>query len=56
MIAENTIKHISPDNTLKKGYTMTIRNGKIVKSAGQIKKGEILTLIFIDGKTDSKVI
>lgn len=44
---------VSPQNILKKGYTLTMADGKLVKSATQIKPGSELTTQFADGEIKS---
>ncbi len=46
------LEFISPDNVLKKGYTLTFKNGKIVKSAKNINAGDRLLNRFHDGDVD----
>lgn len=46
---------LSPDYILKRGYTLTLHEGKIVKQASVIKNGDEITTIFMDGKLDSIV-
>jgi exodeoxyribonuclease VII large subunit len=46
---------LSPDNVLKRGYTMTWLNGRIVKNAGILKEGDIIDTQFSDGSVRSKV-
>jgi exodeoxyribonuclease VII large subunit len=48
-----TITLVSPQNILKKGYTLTVKAGKNVRSAGELKAGELITTIFADGKKQS---
>ena len=60
---ENTLlemleKHLllaSPENILKKGYTLTMKDGKVIKQSSALKKGDKLTTVFADGKLDSIV-
>ncbi|SHG27095.1 exodeoxyribonuclease VII large subunit [Dysgonomonas macrotermitis] len=52
---EQHIELISPENILKKGYTLTLAGNKIIKSVSQIKKGEIITNRFSDGEIESVV-
>lgn len=44
---------ISPENILRKGYSLTLKDNKIVKSSKLIKKGDILTTQFFDGEIES---
>ncbi len=49
------IKHNDPSNILKKGYSMTLQNGKMVKSIDQLHKNEKISTIFIDGQAESLI-
>jgi len=53
---ENSLKILSPGNVLKRGYTITSLNGRIIKSSGLIKTDDIIDTTFSDGKIKSKVI
>lgn len=53
---EKQINLISPENLLQKGYTFTTKNGKMVKKAKDLKKGDIISTVFADGKRDSTII
>lgn len=52
---EQFLKLISPENILKKGYTLTIRDNKIVKNSAELKKGDTITNRFFDGDVISIV-
>ena len=52
---EQFLKLISPENILKKGYTLTIRNNKIVKSSLELKEGDTITNRLYDGDLVSEV-
>ena len=54
--AERTIELVSPERLLEKGYTLTLKGGKVVKSAAEIAPGDILCTWLADGKVESKVI
>ena len=45
-----------PENMLKRGYTITTRNGKTIKSISDIAVGEVIQTRFLDGEVDSKII
>lgn len=49
------IETMNPINTLKKGFTITMINGKCVKSASEINDGVLITTKFWDGEIKSKV-
>lgn len=52
---EQHIELISPENILRKGYTLTLKGNKIVKSATEVKSGDTLTNKFFDGEITSQV-
>lgn len=52
---ERQVKLVSPENLLRKGYTFTIKEGKIVRRSSDLKKGEVISTIFSDGKIDSTI-
>lgn len=45
----------SPQNILKKGYTLTLKDNKIMKSAKALSKGENIKIRFSDGEINSTV-
>ena len=47
---------VSPLNTLKRGYSITMMDEQVVKSIDQVKKGDALEIRIIDGKIISKVL
>ena len=52
---QEKLRLVDPQNILKRGYSLTMINGKIVKSVEQIKTGDILETRLSDGKVESKV-
>ena len=52
---EKVVGLLNPMNLLKRGYSLTFADGKIVKSAKDLKKGQILTTQFSDGVVESEV-
>ena len=44
-----------PENMLKRGYTITTRKGKIIKSVSDIVVGEVVQTRFSDGEVNSKI-
>jgi exodeoxyribonuclease VII large subunit len=46
---------VSPKNVLKRGYTITVQNGKIVTSATSLVENECIETIFSDGKATSEI-
>ncbi len=55
-LLEVTLNILNPDNVLKRGYTITSLNGKILKSKESIRKDDALETRFCDGTVSSKVI
>ena len=45
-----------PENMLKRGYSITTRNGKTIKSVASLPVGAIITTQFIDGEIDTKIV
>lgn len=44
---------VSPDNILKRGYTLTLKDGKIIKSPEGLKADDKIKTIFRDGEIES---
>lgn len=53
-LLERSVELLSPINVLKKGYTMTLKNGAIV-SLADIKPGDEITTVFHNGSIHSKI-
>ena len=47
---------ISPLKTLIRGYSLTEKDGKIIKKATQIDKGDIITIKFSDGEKNAEIL
>jgi exodeoxyribonuclease VII large subunit len=50
------LETLSPLLTLKRGYTMTKVNDKVISSSKSINRGDIITIEFSDGKVDASVL
>ena len=50
---EQYIKMVSPENILKRGYTLTLKQGKIIKSIDSLDANDIIETMFSDGKIES---
>lgn len=55
-INENTVRLLNPENVLKRGYSLTFKNGEIVKSVTQLKERDEIETRFADGIIKSKII
>ena len=47
------IRMVSPENILKRGYTLTLKEGKIIKSVKELLENETIETVFADGKVKS---
>ncbi len=47
---------ISPLKTLIRGYSLTEKDGKIIKKSSQIKKGDIVKIKFSDGDKSAEIL
>ncbi|MBD3246850.1 MAG: exodeoxyribonuclease VII large subunit [Candidatus Omnitrophica bacterium] len=54
--AEGKVKILKPENTLKRGYSITYFQGRALKSGRELTAGDQLRTVFADGETDSRVI
>ena len=50
---ESNINHLTPQNVLKRGYSITLTDGKTVKSACDVKAGDSLKTILYKGELTS---
>jgi exodeoxyribonuclease VII large subunit len=53
---EQYVKMASPEYVLKRGYTLTMKEGKIVKYAADLSEGDEITVKFSDGERKGTVI
>lgn len=53
---ENSVRLLNPENILKRGFSLTLKNGKIIKSANSLNPDDIIETRFYDGKTESKIL
>ena len=52
---EKNINNMSPDNVLKRGYSITLHNGKAIKSFKSVKEGDNIDTIVFEGNIRSIV-
>lgn len=55
-IIEKSISAADPALILKRGYSLTRCNGRVVKSASDLKSGDRLTTVLSDGSVESQII
>lgn len=53
--AIQAIELLDPQNILKRGYTLTLKDGKIVHHAGDCHVGDTIETWFVDGRVTSEV-
>jgi len=52
---ENSISHFDPINVLKKGYSISKVNGKIITDSSEVESGVLLETILYKGKLSSRI-
>ena len=52
---ESSAGHLNPANVLKRGFSITQVNGKAVKNAAGLKKGDLIKTILYEGTIESEV-
>jgi len=55
-LLEKSVNAADPVVILKRGYSLTRLNGRVVKGASELKKGDRLTTSFADGSVESEII
>ncbi len=53
---ENTLSILDPVNVLKRGYTITTKDGIIIKRSDQVSRDDLIATRFCDGALRSRVI
>jgi exodeoxyribonuclease VII large subunit len=54
-LSENAVRLLDPEKVLKRGYTLTLKEGKIVKSVKQLAVDDEIETRFADGNVKSKI-
>ncbi len=52
----NKLELLNPMLTIKRGYTLTKKDGKVVSKSKDLEKGDLIEIEFSDGNVESKVI
>lgn len=51
-----TVKNLDPQNVLKRGYSITLVNGKSVKTISDVATGDVIVTRLADGELKSKIL
>jgi len=54
-LKEQYIHLVSPENVLKRGYSLTFKNGKIVKQAAELTVDDEIVIQFADGERTGRI-
>lgn len=54
--AEHLLRSLDPRRILRRGYSMTIKEGKLVKSVRSLQAGDAITTRWIDGAAQSQIL
>lgn len=54
-LLENAVEHASPENLLKRGYSLTLKNGKAVTDVASVQEGDELETLLAAGRIKSIV-
>ncbi len=52
---EQTVKLVSPQSLLERGYSLTLHQGKVVKSVTQLSPGDSIETLFADGTATARI-
>lgn len=55
-LLENTSESLKPENTFKRGYSMTLKNGKILKNTNSLENDDLIDTLLFNGKITSRVL
>lgn len=53
--AEKNIANMSPENVLRRGYSITLHNGRALKDTAPVKSGDVLETILYHGSMTSTI-
>lgn len=53
---ENSVRLLRPENVLKRGFTLTLKGGKIIKDVRSLELEDVIETQFAKGKIESKII
>lgn len=50
---ERIVELVSPESILKKGYSLTLKNGKVVRCASELNRGDRVVTLLANGQSES---
>ncbi len=50
---EQIVSLVSPDNILKKGYSLTLKNGKVIRNVGELYRGDRISILMQNGSAEA---
>ncbi len=50
------LNKLSPRDTMKRGYTITVKNGKVVTRPNSLKRKDKIKTVFLNGEIESEII
>lgn len=53
---DQVVRLTSPQNMLDKGYSLTMKDGRVVKDVRMLKKGDRIVTLLSNGETESEII
>lgn len=55
-VLSSKLAELNPSTVLKRGYAYAQKDGEVITSASDLKKDDVITLTFHDGKINTKVV
>ena len=52
---EKHVQHLSPQNVLKRGFSITMKNGKVIRNPADVQPGDTIETVVYDGAITSTV-
>jgi len=52
---ESSVRMLDPLNVLKRGYSITMKNGKVIRSGKTLNRGDLIKTILYEGNIESEV-
>ena len=52
---QETLRLTDPQQILKRGFSLTLKDGKVIRSAKQVKEGDLIETRLADGTLESTI-